>query len=157
MSEFLPAVEAVLLHEGGYSNHPHDPGGETRYGISQRSHPDVDIRTLTREGAVEIYRTKYWEPLGIARIEPQVIATKVFVLAVNMPPKSAIRCLQRAIRAAGGPVLPDLGNLGPKTLAACRSVNPYALLAALRSEGAAYYRSLRKPAFEEGWLNRAYS
>ena len=58
---FLVAVEVVLTHEGGYTNNPADPGGETNYGISKRSYPQLDIKALTREQAVEIYRQDWWE------------------------------------------------------------------------------------------------
>lgn len=61
---FLAAVNAVLgpNEEGGYVNDPNDPGGETKFGISKRAHPTVDIANLTRDGAIEIYWTEYWSP-----------------------------------------------------------------------------------------------
>ncbi len=61
---FGRAIEFVLRWEGGYSNDPSDPGGETKYGISKRAHPDVDIANLTLEDAKTIYRAEYWVPLG---------------------------------------------------------------------------------------------
>lgn len=54
----------VLDHEGGYSNDPTDPGGETKYGISKRAHPNLDIKNLTPEQALDIYLKEYWEPIG---------------------------------------------------------------------------------------------
>ena len=57
---FDKAVEFVLQHEGGYSNDPNDPGGETHWGISKRSYPSLDIKNLTKTQAVEIYRKDYW-------------------------------------------------------------------------------------------------
>lgn len=63
-------MQFVFRWEGGYVNHPSDPGGETKYGISKRSHPNEDIKNLTKERALEIYKTKYWkedwEKLGFA-------------------------------------------------------------------------------------------
>ena len=48
--EFDEIIEVVLHHEGGYVNDPDDPGGETNFGIAKRSHPDVDIANLTKDG-----------------------------------------------------------------------------------------------------------
>src|SRR3990167_8850899 len=50
--------------EGGYVNDKADPGGETKFGISKRAHPEVDIKALTEEAAKAIYTTSYWEPVG---------------------------------------------------------------------------------------------
>jgi len=58
---FNLAVDFVLKHEGGYSNDPNDPGGETNFGISKRYHPDVDVKNLTVEGAEQIYKAQYWD------------------------------------------------------------------------------------------------
>ena len=52
---FDEIIEVVLHHEGGYVNDPKDPGGETNFGISKRAYPDVDMKTLTKEGAKDIY------------------------------------------------------------------------------------------------------
>ena len=54
LTDFNDIIEVVLHHEGGYVNDPVDPGGETNFGIAKRSHPDVDIANLTKEGAKEI-------------------------------------------------------------------------------------------------------
>jgi|WetSurMetagenome_2_1015567.scaffolds.fasta_scaffold711481_1 lysozyme family protein len=62
MANFKKAIDFVLAHEGGYSNDPKDPGGETKYGISKRAYPDLIIANLTPDEAIEIYRKDYWEP-----------------------------------------------------------------------------------------------
>ncbi|MDD5060661.1 MAG: glycosyl hydrolase 108 family protein [Candidatus Marinimicrobia bacterium] len=67
--KFDAAVSFVLDHEGGYSNDPNDPGGETNYGISKRSYPSLDIKKLTREQAIEIYRTDYWQKSGASQMD----------------------------------------------------------------------------------------
>ena len=59
---FDKLITFVLEEEGGYVNHPSDPGGETKFGISKRSYPDVDIKNLTKPEAIEIYRNDYWQP-----------------------------------------------------------------------------------------------
>ena len=58
--QFEDAVEIILMLEGGYVNDPRDPGGETKFGISKRAYPDLDIKTLTREQAKDIYYQDYW-------------------------------------------------------------------------------------------------
>lgn len=57
---FLKFIPFVFKWEGGYDNDPDDPGGETKYGIDKRSHPEVDIQSLTKEAATEIYWRDYW-------------------------------------------------------------------------------------------------
>lgn len=79
---FETAVAHVLEVEGGYVNHPNDPGGETNYGISKRSYPHLDIAGLTREQAAEIYRRDFWEPLGAEDLDPR-LALLTFDAAVN--------------------------------------------------------------------------
>jgi hypothetical protein len=61
---FETTMEFVLKWEGGYTNDQTDPGGETNFGINKRDHPNVDIPNLTKEEALEIYRTDYWIPAG---------------------------------------------------------------------------------------------
>jgi hypothetical protein len=60
LSNFDDIVNFTLRWEGGYSNNPNDPGGETNFGISKRYHPDEDIKNMTRERAIEIYHNDYW-------------------------------------------------------------------------------------------------
>ena len=61
---FLRILPFIFKWEGGYENDPDDPGGETKFGIDKRSHPDVDIKSLTREQAAEIYWRAYWVKYG---------------------------------------------------------------------------------------------
>ena len=61
---FERAMEFVFKWEGGLSTDPHDPGGTTKYGISQLSYPDLDIVNLTKAQALEIYRRDYWVASG---------------------------------------------------------------------------------------------
>ena len=158
--EFLSAVERVLADEGGYSSNPNDPGGETKFGISARSNPGVDIAALTRDAAIEIYWREWWLRFGFAQL-PAAIAAKAFDLAVNFGASNAIECLRRALRACGSPVT-EAGTLGLVTIVASRCADPQALMAALRSEAAGHYRLVaanqkRGADFLKGWLNRAYA
>jgi len=159
---FDRAISVVLRHEGGYVDDPTDRGGETRYGISSRANPDIDISSLTREQAVEIYWERYWRGAGYESL-PSDIAMKTFDLAVNMGRRNAVACLQRGLRACGRRVRVD-GILGPETCTAAWEATRASggLLAALRSEAAGTYRLIAardssQVRFIRGWLDRAYS
>jgi lysozyme family protein len=160
--KFLRAVARVLEDEGGYANLASDPGGETKFGISRRDYPGVDIRDLTREEAVAIYFRDFWSRGRYAEL-PGQIAEKVFDLAVNIGPRAGAQCLQRALRACGHRVAED-GVIGDATIAAAHAAVRGALLASLRSEAAGHYRMTaatwhragRSADFLEGWLKRAY-
>jgi lysozyme family protein len=159
-AQFLIAVQGVLADEGGDSSNPADAGGATRFGISARAHPGVDIATLTRDAAVKIYWDEWWLRFGFEQL-PAAIAVKTFDLAVNMGGSNAIECLQRALRASGVPVTED-GAMGPATVTAAERADPAALMSAMRSEFAAHYRLVaakqnRDQVFLKGWLNRAYA
>jgi len=149
----------LLADEGGYCADPADPGGATNFGISSRQYPNLDVRALTRERAIEIYWRDFWMRLGLEPLPPEVGA-KTFNLAVNIGPAHAIVCLQRALRACGGAILEDHA-IGPATVTAALAANSDALLAAMRSEAAGYYRTLAaldrgRHRYLEGWLKRAY-
>ena len=158
---FEHAVSFVLAHEGGYSNDIDDDGGETKFGISKRIYPDLDINALTVEQAKAIYKRDFWEPQLYKDIKNVNLATKVFDLAVNMGSNWAHRLVQRSLRATGQDILED-GILGPMTLAAINKADLTDLLAALKSEAAGYYRTLaatkpKRAKFLKGWLKRAYA
>lgn len=157
MGDFHKAIQFVLANEGGFSNDPDDSGGETKYGISQRSYPDWDIPNLTKEDAIAIYRQDFWAPYQ--DFEDR-LATKVFDLAVNLGHRRAVKILQRALRCLGAK-LDDDGVLGPVTKRAVRAANLDLLLPAVRSEAAGVYRNLaatnaKQQKFLKGWLRRAY-
>jgi lysozyme family protein len=160
---FIRAVLRVLGNEGGYVDLAADPGGATAFGISHRDYPNLDLRNLTRDGAIAIYFRDFWETRRYGDL-PERIAVKLFDLSINMGPSNATRCLQRALLACPSPTVED-GRLGDETIiAATRAYGP-TLLAALRSEAAGYYRTTAelsrkgadgKSGFLEGWLRRAY-
>ena len=82
MAYFERAIDKTLAWEGGYVNDPKDPGGETKYGISKRAHPDVDIKNLSREKACAIYKKHYWDPVLADNIESQTKAEKIFDISI---------------------------------------------------------------------------
>jgi lysozyme family protein len=159
-AKFLKAFEYLMQHEGGYSNNQADAGGETKYGVSKRSYPHLDIKNLTRDQARQIYFRDFWMKGKYEQIDDENIAIKLFDLAVNMGIPQANKLIQRALRAAGAQVIED-GIVGAITLKAINEADPTDLLAALKSEAAGYYRLLAninpsQQAFITGWLNRAY-
>jgi lysozyme family protein len=159
--KFLKAFDCVMMHEGGYSNDPQDAGGETKYGISKRSYPHLNIKNLTRDQAKQIYFVDFWMKCKCENIEDENIAAKLFDLAVHTGISQAVKLMQRALRAAGTQVAED-GIIGPETLAAVSKTDSTDLLAAFRSEAAGYYRLIlsKDPSYRrfiDGWINRAYS
>jgi lysozyme family protein len=144
------ALDWIIRMEGGYVNDPKDPGGETKYGISKKNFPDLDIKNLTEEDAREIYAKDYWNPDvdGVAGF-------LVFDTAVNSGHKIAIKLLQRSIGAD------DDGILGPKTKAKINEINDKSLVKNYLMYRARFYRDLvwQKPALEKflnGWFRRLF-
>lgn len=148
---FDKAFEAVIGVEGGYVNDPDDPGGETKYGISKRAYPAVDIKTLTVETAKAIYRHDYWDKVRGDAL-PWPLSFFVFDAAVNTGVAPAVILLQKLLR------LPRDGILGKATLEAATKVDlrdavpRYLALRALRYTGT---RNFDK--YGEGWLFRLFS
>src|SRR5690606_20143010 len=120
---FLRAVEVVLAHEGGYVNDPADPGGETKWGISRRSYPELDIASLTREDAIATYYRDWWQRDGYDRLQDGAVATKLLDMAVNMGPATAHKLLQEALVFLGFAVDVD-GIIGPQTIGAANKADP---------------------------------
>lgn len=117
MSHFQKVVERTLGYEGGYSNDPNDSGGKTRWGISQRAFPTIDIENLTRERAIEIYKEAFWDPLKLDQVKDIDVAAEIFDTNVNSPNKVAARIAQRCLNACGENLKVD-GVICPATLAA---------------------------------------
>jgi lysozyme family protein len=107
---FEKALKIVLSWEAGYVNDPHDPGGETKYGICKRQYPEIDIANLTIEKAAEIYKRDYWNKCSCDSFE-EPVAILLFDTAVNMGVVSAITMLQTI---TGG--IDVDGVIGPKTI-----------------------------------------
>jgi len=152
--EFDEIIEVVLHHEGGYVNDPDDPGGETNFGIAKRSHPDVDIVNLTKDGAKEIYKEHYWDKNKVESL-PEDLRHIYFDMCVNQGKGRAVKILQRAANAKGADLAVD-GGMGPKTIAAMDGVE----LQRVRAYRVKYYADLvtRKPDLEKfyfGWFRRA--
>ena len=141
-------IERVLAHEGGYVNNPRDPGGETQWGISKRSYPNVDIKRLTRDQAKEIYRLDFWLAAGCDRMPP-LVGFQLLDGAVNSGISRATQWLQRA---AG--VTAD-GKIGPKTLGAVQAADPNDLCYLFNAERLGFMTDLKTwDTFGRGWARR---
>lgn len=92
IARFDAAFKALIDHEGGYVNHPKDPGGETKFGITKRSYPHLNIRDLTLDDARAIYRRDFWDRLQCDAL-PVAARFQVFDAAVNSGPGNAARSM----------------------------------------------------------------
>ena len=151
--EFDDIIEVVLHHEGGYVNDPDDPGGETNFGVAKRSHPDVDIANLTKDGAKEIYKEHYWNKNKVESLSEE-LRHIYFDMCVNQGWGRAVKILQHAANAKGAGLKVD-GGMGPMTIAAMDGVE----LDRVRAYRIKYYADLvtRKPDLEKfyfGWFRR---
>ena len=147
MGDFHRCIDRILAEEGGLSNHPHDPGGLTNYGISQRAYPTLDIAALTLADAQALYRRDYWQPLHGDSL-PSGLDLLMLDCAINQGVVTAIQLLQQALR------IQDDGLLGPKTLTAAAVAMP-GLLDAFTAERALRYEFNRNEAvFGRGWYRR---
>ena len=154
MKNFNEIIEKVLEHEGGYVNDPKDLGGETKYGITKRFYPDVDIKNLTVEQAKEIYKKDYWDRNRVESL-PQNLWHIYFDMCVNMGKRTAVKVLQRAAVNKGKDIEVD-GGLGPMTIGALKGVE----LDRVRAYRVKFYVDLitDKPEQEKfflGWFRRA--
>ena len=165
---FEDAFNFTLGNEGGYSNHPSDPGGATNFGIIQRvldawngAHPELafpgQVKDLTEVQAQAIYRTDYWHWDEIAH---PALAIKLFDIGVNCGTGTAVKLLQRAVNRLAAPPLSVDGKLGPNTLRAVNAQAPDPILQALCQVQRDYYqaivdRNASQAVFLKGWFNRA--
>lgn len=121
---FADAVRWVIEVAEGGSRLVEDQGGLTRWGISHRAYPDLDIASLTRSHAEDIYLRDYWRPIKGNALSP-ALALCLFDGAVNLGPPQAVKLLQSCIR-----VTVD-GVMGPETVSAAKLFLPRAELVAL--------------------------
>lgn len=156
MARFDTAVAKVLAHEGGYVNNDNDPGGETKYGISRRTYPGVDIENLTEDDAARIYKADFWDRIRGDEIRWQDVADNLLDYAVNVGVRKAVVTIQRLAGAEAD------GVVGPHTLGAINRCDGPNLNLRLVLERVEFYtmlagrRSEMRP-FLLGWIRRALS
>lgn len=162
MNNFDRIIECIFAVEGYVSDHKADTGGYTKYGISQKAHPEVDVRNMTLEDAKRIYYRKYWLP---NRCDQQSFKVALFVMdmAVNSGNKAAAKALQRctnlALAGTGNKPLAVDGIIGECTLMESKHVPEDTLVSILLAYRISFYFNLvhKNPSqkvFLKGWMNR---
>ena len=149
---FDQALAIVLLSEGGFVDHPRDPGGVTNYGITvavARAHGYTgDMRTIDMPTVARIYKASYWDAV-LADKMPVELRYPLFDAAVNSGPKQAIQWLQRALG------VPSDGSIGPVTLEAVRVSDPGTLARKMIGQRLRFMTDLKIwPTFGRGWARR---
>lgn len=142
-------IARIIELEGGYVNDFNDPGGETKYGISKRSYPDVDIKNLNTYMAAQIYRDDYWGPVHGGDL-PTGLDLLMMDCAVNCGVHRAVLLLQETLRAK-----PD-GIFGPKTRNKLRGASSLSrLISKYIARRGHYYGTLDDfEYFGLGWMDR---
>ncbi|WP_134497668.1 glycoside hydrolase family 108 protein [Microvirga pakistanensis] len=155
-ASFAKALAFVLRHEGGFSDHPRDPGGATNYGITRetlsraRGQPVSvdDVRHLDIDEASAIYRRFYWDAVRADELPPG-LDLALFDLAVNSGPGRAVRLLQQVLGIEAD------GLIGPITLEAVRNTDPVEAIRRLtRARLDFLSRLVTWPVFGRGWRRR---
>lgn len=157
-SSFTVALARVLRHEGGYSNHPADPGGPTMRGVVQRVYdahraskglPRRSVREIDTAELTEIYRRQYWDAVRGDEL-PVGLDYCVFDAAVNSGPGQAAKWLQRALALTAD------GQIGAVTLRAAQdAADKVAVIDDVCARRLAMLKALKTwPVFGTGWGRR---
>jgi lysozyme family protein len=154
MSDFKECLDLVLKSEGGFVNHPSDPGGMTNLGVTKRvweeytghEADEKEMRSLTPEKVAPLYEQRYWRQCGDGL--PRGLNFLVFSMGINSGTGRSIKLLQQSLGCVAD------GSIGPKTRELISSSDVAKLIAKFSETRREFYRSLNKPAFEKGWLSR---
>ena len=155
-NKFSEALEVILHHEGGYVNHPKDPGGETNLGVTKRVYEDFggekEMKDLTKEDVEPIYKKNYWDRVKGDDL-PEGLDLCIFDFAVNAGPGRAAKFIQRLVKTTVD------GGIGPNTLKCINDhVEHYGVSTTIdqyQSERQNYYESLSNfETFGRGWTRR---
>ena len=156
-ANFFKSLEMVLKHEGGFVDHPDDPGGATNKGITHKTYSDFlgrpledvdELKNIPDEHVQLIYKQGYWDKVKGDNL-PSGVDFAIFDWAVNSGPSRAAKALQKAVGAIAD------GAIGPKTLAAVEAADAAEIIKAVADEREAFYKSLRTfNTFGKGWLRR---
>lgn len=146
---FDSAFATVVGIEGKETNDPRDPGGRTKFGLSQRANPDLDFDNLTLDQAKTRYLARYWQPAGCTDL-PEFAALLMFDCAVNQGVGEALSFMQAAVG-----VKVD-GDLGPKTRAAFAAARPVELAKFMALRACRYAVTKNFDTYGHGWFNRLF-
>ncbi|ATR86802.1 UNVERIFIED_CONTAM: glycoside hydrolase family 108 protein [Acinetobacter baumannii] len=149
---FQTALKRVLQHEGGYVNHPSDPGGETNYGITKSVARQYgykgSMKDIPMDIVEKIYKNQYWDAMSCDSF-PFSVGFQLFDAAVNHGQLNARKLLQRAVGVK------DDGIVGSLTLAAVRKQPQFALISLFNSKRIEFYTKISTfNAFGKGWMAR---
>ena len=152
MKDFDEAFHKLLGHEGGYSNHSKDRGGETMWGVTiavaRANGYQGAMKDLPVSKAKEIYKQAYWNTIRADEL-PAEIRYLVFDAAVNSGVKQAVKWLQRAVGTQ------EDGVVGKATLEACKALNGHLIARRMLSTRLEFMASLSSwPSFGRGWARR---
>jgi lysozyme family protein len=148
MITFDTAIERILSHEGGYVWDNRDPGGETQWGISKRSYPALNIKTLTRAAAKAIYERDFWRPV-VETVADDALRFQLLDAAVNHGMGNAVRFLQRAVGVA------DDGHWGQVSHAALARMSATDVHLLFMAERFEFWTKLKAfDTFGRGWTKR---
>jgi len=164
MSNFNKAVKKVLLHEGGYVDHPFDTGGATNWGITQGTYESYvgrkvtkdEIRNMPKGNAIQIYKELYWDKVAGDKIISYPISFIIFDQAVNRGVNTAIKQAQRVLG------LPQTGFINNMTINALNNADEGSFVDDYLEESEEAYKKIvaRNPTqevFLAGWLKRVRS
>jgi len=155
-SRFDTALAEILRHEGGWVDHPADPGGATNRGVTLATLSDwlgrtatkAEVKALTVADVAPIYRERYWNAVKGDDL-PAGVDLMVFDLAVNSGPGRAAKFLQEVVGA------PADGQIGPATLAKVNALHPLAIIDGMAQRRERFYRGLGTfDTFGRGWMKR---
>jgi len=153
---FKECLDLVLKSEGGFVNHPSDPGGMTNLGVTKRvweeytghEADEKTMRGLTPEKVAPLYEQRYWRPT-YCEVLPRGLDFLVFSMGVNGGPGRAVKLLQQSLGC-----VPD-GIIGSTTMGLIKQSNVADLIAKYSDTRRTYYKSLKTfDVFGKGWLNR---
>lgn len=165
---FQDAFAEMIAHEGGYVNHPRDPGGMTNLGVTRKTYAswkgvswrdisEAEMRALTVKDVAPIYYSRYWEPVSGDKL-PAGVGYMAFDFAVNSGPRRAIKTLQKSINKLSRINLAVDGAIGPKTLKAAHAVHGHDLIKEFGSRRFLFWAGLSTFAtFRWGWIRRGTS
>lgn len=149
MSDALKAIHIIIELEGGYVNDPNDPGGETKYGISKRAFPNVDIKNLTVPQAYNIYKEHYWDKVS-GDVLPWPINILLFDMAVHSGPTRAIKTAQEAFKLTAD------GVIGPRTIERLKRASTHDCAVFLRKRLEFLASLSNAKHYGAGWTNRLF-